>query len=263
MILKIKHHFLWVLFLFISNCATSQIDSVPVETDPGPAEVDEQKAKPINGYPIGVGDEVKITVWKNGDLTRTIRVGPSGTIFYPLVGEIPAKGIGTEDLRKKITQGLDNYIISPQVNVDITAFRSRKLYVVGEVERPGRLIIEDHTNIMDALTLAGGMTIHANEKNVILVRQSPSQLQLHVINIKNLYYEADLTQLVYLQSGDIVFVPPTYIEQVARFFDYVRRIFRGITAAQWSIILGDQIYDIVTGQKGDGDRTIIIQDQTD
>jgi polysaccharide export outer membrane protein len=258
-----RYYLCGLLFFFIFNCAASQIDSVPVETKPDPPEVEKQTAEPINGFPIGVGDELKITVWKNDDLNRTIRVSPSGTIFYPLVGEIQVAGHGTEDVRKRIAQGLSTYLISPQVNVDISTFRSRKVYVLGEVIRPRRLVIEDNINIMDALTMAGGVSIHANMEKVILVRSSPSEMQIQSLNLEDLIRKGDASQMAYLQSGDIVFVPPSQIEEVARFFDYVRRIFRGILEVQRTIILGDEIYDIIQNEDDVTTRRIIIEADDD
>ena len=254
-----RNYVFGALFIFILNCASAPIDSVPEEPQPEPPEVEEPAPEPINGFPIGVGDELKITVWKNDDLNRIIRVSPTGVIFYPLVGEIKVSGIGTENLRKLITEGLSSYLMSPQVNVDISTFRSRKVYVMGEVEKPKRLIIADHINIMDALTLAGGMTIHANKEKVILVRLSSSQIQLQALNIENLIREGDVDQMAYLQSGDIVFVPPTKIEEVARFFDYVRRIFRPIVDIERSIILGDEIYRILNGENRTRNITIDVE----
>lgn len=243
-----RYYLFGILFFFILNCATSQIDTVPVETEPEPPVVEEQTAEPINGFPIGVGDELKITVWKNDDLNRTIRVSPTGAIFYPLVGEIQVAGLGTEDLRKQITQGLSTYFYSPQVNVDIAAFRSRKIYVLGEVKKPRRLVIEDHINILDALALTGGATIHANMEKVILVRLSSTEIQLQPLNIESLIREGDASQMVYLQSGDIIFVPPSQMEEVARFFDYVRRIFRAVVDVERTVILADEIYDIIQNE---------------
>lgn len=254
-----RYHFFWVLFFFIFSCATSQVYPVPVETEPEAHQIGKQTAEPVDGFHIGVGDELKITVWKNDDLNRIIRVSPTGVIFYPLVGEIKVSGIGTENLRKQITEGLSSYLMSPQVNVDISTFRSRKVYVMGEVENPKRLIIADHINIMDALTLAGGMTIHANKEKVILVRLSSSQIQLQALNIENLIREGDVDQMAYLQSGDIVFVPPTKIEEVARFFDYVRRIFRSVVDVERTIILGDEIYRILKGENRTRNITIDVE----
>ena len=68
---------------------------------------------------------IKITVWKHDDLTRTLRIDPSGKVFFPLVGEVDAAGLSAKDLRRTITDGLRRYIEDPQVNIDIISFRSR------------------------------------------------------------------------------------------------------------------------------------------
>ena len=93
-------------------------------------------------------------------------------------------------------------------------------------------------------------------EKVILIRVYTYEIHLRSLNIEKLLRKADIDQMVYLQSGDIVFVPPTKIEEVARFFDHVRRIFRPLVDVERTIILGDEIHKIITGE--DTERDIII-----
>jgi protein involved in polysaccharide export with SLBB domain len=116
---------------------------------------------------------------------------------------------------------------------------------------------------MDALTLAGGPTIHANMYKLILVRQSSNEMLVQSINVDRILTQGDASQMVYMASGDILFVPTVNMENVARFFDRVRRIFRAIVDVERSIILGDEVYDILRGEDRESTRRIIIEGDDD
>lgn len=225
------------------------------EKIPVPAEAAEKEAQAVSGFVIGPGDELKISVWKNQDLDRTLRVDPLGDIFFPLAGKIHAEGMGTEDLREKITAKLGRYISNPQVNVEVVNFRSRKIYITGEVQRPGRLVIEDSLNIMDAVSISGGFTNDADKKKVILIRPSDAVLEISTFNVENLLEEGDLTQMVSLKKGDMIYVPPTKIANLARYCDNLARILAPVLNFERAVVLGDEIYKIINGTR---DNTTVI-----
>lgn len=201
------------------------------------------------GFVLGVGDEVKITVWRQDDLNRVLRIDPSGKIFYPLVGEIDVAGLSAEELRRIITEGLSDYIDNPQVNVNITSFRNRKIYVLGEVNKPGILVIEDAMNIMDALLNSGGLTRDADKKKIILIRNHPDQIELRSIDIKSLFDTGDNSQMVALQKDDIIYVPPSFVANVDRFFEHVAKIIYPIAETERAILLGDAIWELIAGER--------------
>jgi polysaccharide export outer membrane protein len=200
------------------------------------------------GFILGVGDEVKVTVWKQDDLNRVLRIDPSGKVFYPLVGEIDVAGLSAEELRKIITEGLSDYIDNPQVNVDMISFRSRKIYVLGEVKKPGILVMEDSMNIMDALLHSGGPTLQADQKKIILIRSYPEQIELQAIDLKSLFDTGDKDQMVALQENDIIYVPPSFVANVDRFFEHVAKVIYPIAEIERAVVLGDAIYRIFTGR---------------
>lgn len=200
------------------------------------------------GFILGVGDEIKVTVWKQDDLNRVLRIDPSGKVFYPLVGEIDVAGLSAEELRRIITQGLNDYIDNPQVNVDITSFRSRKIYVLGEVNKPGILVMEDSMNIMDVLLQSGGPTRAADQTKIILIRSHPDQIELQSIDIKSLFDTGDKSQMVALQKDDIIYVPPSFVANVDRFFEHVAKIIYPIAEIERATLLGDAIWKLFRGE---------------
>lgn len=238
------------IFVLVCGCSPSTRvkETKMVETGRGNVQVGSKRGEAAErGFVLGVGDEVKITVWKHNDLDRVLRIDPAGKIFYPLVGEVQAAGLSTNELREIIARGLAGYIVDPQVNIEMQVFRSQKVYVLGEVRQPAVLPFSNPMNVLDALLLAGGFTREADEKKVILIRSYPEMMELNFIDIMDLLKKADMKQLSVLQKDDIVYVPPSFIANVDRFFQHLNTIFAPIIGIEKSVILGDEIYRIMQG----------------
>ncbi len=207
----------------------------------------DREAPEVDGFPIGIGDELRITVWKNDDLTRELRVSPSGVIFFPLVGEIEVVGTGTEDLRRMITERLQEYLADPQVNVDIVKFRSRKVYVLGEVQNPGMVVIEDSATLLDAVMSAGGFTADADLENVLLVQRVATEVHLGMVDMRAGFEGRSKAFTTLLKGGDVVYVLPTRIADAGRFFRHVSEVIRPFVEMERVIIYGDKVERILGG----------------
>lgn len=230
------------------GCFTTQRTmEPPIQVSESPEKGDAQQAN--RETVLGVGDEIKVTVWRKDDLTRTLRIGSSGIIFFPLVGEIQAAGLTPEQLHTRITEGLEKYFTNPQVNVDVVSFRSRRVYILGEVRNPGMFFIEDSMKVLEAISLAGGFTLDANTKNVILIKQSQHQIELSSLDLKALLKRGEPEQNVLLQKGDIVYVTPTVIADIERFMRRFYAIIEPIVELERGVIFGDEIADIITGKE--------------
>ncbi|WP_417615576.1 polysaccharide export protein [Oceanisphaera sp.] len=163
-------------------------------------------------YLVGPGDVLSVTVWDHPELTTPAGqyrsseeagnwVHTDGTMFYPYIGNIQVAGLKVSEVRDLISKRLARYVESPQVDVTIAAFRSKWVYVTGEVENPGTLPITNiPLTLVDAVSKAGGVTEHADWQTVVLNRGE----QTYRFSLRDLYKDGDVSQNMLLQPNDVI-----------------------------------------------------------
>jgi polysaccharide export outer membrane protein len=160
-------------------------------------------------YTVKPGDTLAIAVWKEPDLTgNAFLVRPDGTFTFPLVGQIDARGKGVVELQTLLTTRIRKYIADPVVTVSVQEIKGNKIYVIGQVTKPGDFIVNPRVNVMQALSMAGGTTAFASLKDIMILRRTPDGQQSALpFHYNDVVHGKDLQQNIDLQAGDIVVVP--------------------------------------------------------
>ena len=167
----------------------------------------DQNAVDHSEYKIGPQDFIRIDVWKEDQLTRTVPVRPDGKITLPLLNDVQAAGLTPMELAKVIREGLKKYINEPQVTVSVTEINSRRVYVTGEVTRPGTLPLLPNMTVLQALTSSGGFTQFAKIKSIYVLRTTDGKQERLPFNYKEVVNGQKPDQNIQLQPGDVIVVP--------------------------------------------------------
>ena len=165
-------------------------------------------------YRIGAGDVLKITVWGHEDLTRTSVVAADGRMPFPLIGDVPVASLNPTQLEVRLRELLGVYVVDPQVTVVVQEYRSQKVFVLGEAEKPGTYALTGQATLLDILSQAGGPSKTAG-RQVIIVRFPRSEepvapgaagSRMLRSNLKALL-DGDARENVALESGDTIYIP--------------------------------------------------------
>jgi len=158
-------------------------------------------------YKIGPQDVLRIDVWKEAEISRSVPVRPDGKISLPLLNDVQAEGLTAMELSNVITEGLKKYITNPQVTVSISEINSRRVYVTGEVTRPGAFPLLPNMTVLQALTSAGGFTQFARTKKIYVLRSESGRPVKHPFNYNDVVKGNRQEDNIVLQPGDTIVVP--------------------------------------------------------
>ena len=158
-------------------------------------------------YIIGAQDVLNVSVWKEAELTRDVPVRPDGKISMPLLNDVQAAGLTPSQLAQQITGGLKKFLTDPQVTVIVTQINSQRVYILGEVMKPGAYPLLPQMTFLQALSSAGGFTQFANEKKIYLLRQENGKQDKHPFNYKDVIAGKTPEQNIVLKAGDTIVVP--------------------------------------------------------
>jgi polysaccharide export outer membrane protein len=170
------------------------------------SKTDSQTPIGTSQFTLGAADVIRVNVWKNADLSQTVTVGPDGFVSLPLLGDVRAAGMTANQLAQDLSSRLSSYVVSAQVTVSVVDIRSRQVYVMGQVGKPGGYPLIAPITVLQLIAQAGGLNTFANRKGIFILRGSKADLQ----RLKFNYISAirgDVNQNINLQPGDTVIVP--------------------------------------------------------
>jgi polysaccharide export outer membrane protein len=158
-------------------------------------------------YVIGADDVLDVSVWKEQELTRSLQVRPDGKISMPLVGDVQAAGLTPGQLAQSVSEKLKKYLTAPQVTVILTQINSQRVYVTGEVTRPGAYPVLPGMTILQAISSAGGLTQFANGKKIFLMRDENHIQTKYPFSYKEVLDGRKAEENRPVKAGDTIVVP--------------------------------------------------------
>lgn len=158
-------------------------------------------------YKIHAGDELEVAVWQDEKLLRKIKVRPDGKFSMPLAGEVVAAGRSVAQIQAELEGRLKKYIPDPVVTVSVVDIQGNRIFVIGQVNKPGMYVMNPQLNVLQALSMAGGTNPYAALNDIIVLRGTgPGQKPLP-FRYNDVSKGKSLEQNVLLESGDVIVVP--------------------------------------------------------
>lgn len=160
-----------------------------------------------DGYRIGPGDVLSISVWKNADLTKVVQVLPDGKISFPLIGQITAAEMTVAQLTKTLQEKIAPFSPEPEIAVEVQQVNSLMVYVIGRANHSGRFVLNGNINVLQALAMAGGLTPFAKRADIKVFRAEKEGTKVYPFDYDAVTEGDGLAQNIQLKRGDIIVVP--------------------------------------------------------
>lgn len=195
-----------VAFFVLAHISPAQ-DKIPSTQNTGKPVVQVATATAVpDSYVIGASDVILVSVLKEPTLTSSLLVRPDGMISMPLLGDIKAAGKTPLQLADEITAKLKKYIQDPNVTIVLSQMNSKKVYLIGEVGKPGPEELTPGMTLLQAIATAGGLTPYANAKKIYILRTEGGKQQKILVQYKQAL-RGDGSLNLSLNPGDTIIVP--------------------------------------------------------
>lgn len=219
---------------FLSSCAT--VSRVRLGNLFSKDEQKEEQYSKYEDYLLGPDDIVRIVVEQHPEWSGDFIVGPDGKVVIPGLGGIFAEGLSREEFGVSMEKHLEKYINNPRITVDIVQYASQVIYVLGEVNRPGRYsTMGKKLTLRDIVISAGFPTSYAAASRVFIISPSRKDPQRQVVNLHRILYRGELRRNIALKPGDVVYVPKNLLGIVSNFISSLLSPFSSISAARAAV----------------------------
>ncbi len=160
-----------------------------------------------SNYTIGPDDVLSVLFWREKDLSGDVTVRPDGKISLTLLNDVQAAGLTPEQLRDKVMEAASRYVTDPSVTIVVKTINSRKVYVTGQVNKPGTYPLTDTMTVLQMLALAGGLNDYAKQGEILIMRTEQGQTRSFKFNYGDVRKGKKLQQNITLVPGDTIVVP--------------------------------------------------------
>jgi polysaccharide export outer membrane protein len=185
-------------------------------------------AKPAYRYRLGPLDLVRVSVWGRPELLTETEIAPDGRVALPLAGVVPVGALTLDEAAERIATQLKEFVRDPIVTIELREVKSNLIHVVGEVRVPGSVPYHNGMTFLEAVQKSGSYIAEfANVSHFLLVRDPLGAKQCFVYDMDEMLTDPDGQKDVFLQPGDVVYVPPRYVTQFSR---WVNQALSPITA---------------------------------
>ncbi|MGO9952006.1 MAG: polysaccharide biosynthesis/export family protein [Dissulfurispiraceae bacterium] len=226
--------FYWMLFM--KSCS--------VVKNPSPLDNAQTKIYPVTvqDYRIQAGDQLDIKFFYNPELNESLTVRPDGRISLQLANEIMAYGLTPAELTKVLKEKYSTELDNPEVTVIVRSFSAQKVYVDGEVAKPGVVPLTGSMTLLQAMSQAGGVKDTAKTSEVVIMRRiSENKFNIYAVNVNKVIDGTDMSQDLPLMPFDIIYVPRTVIADLDIFVDqYLRKMLPISTGLTYNLYKGVQ-----------------------
>ena len=205
---KALYFFLIIMAFFLAGCRSNSFPfCLKGDNSTFPSPSTSTAKEQDDSYLIGPEDILEISVWKDPELSKQVVVRPDGKISFPLIGEVQAGDHSVEWLEEEIKKLINEYVPDAMVSVTIIQINRMKIYVLGKVARAGEYKIGRKLNVMQALSLAGGLSTFADADSILILRtEKGSQIKIP-FDYEEVKKGKNLEQNIILETGDVVVVP--------------------------------------------------------
>lgn len=177
------------------------------------ANILQEIRKKGSDYKISPADLLQVTVFREQDMDRTMRVSQNGEVSFPLVGNIKVGGLSQAEAENVFAEKLKEYIVSPQVTIFVKEYGNKKVFVLGEVTKPGsyELPPESKLTVLEAISLAGGFTaVAAKDRTRVIRASADGKSQSFTVEVSAITSSGQKDKDLPLEPNDVVFIPQSF-----------------------------------------------------
>ncbi len=193
--------------VFTVQYAAAQAPAPMHAAAPPPAAASAASAALPADYVIGPEDVLQVVFWREKDMSADVIVRPDGKISLPLLNDVVVAGLTPDQVRAYLTEAAKKFVEDPNATVVVKQINSRKVYITGNVERPGTFPLLRATTVLQLIALAGGLKEFAKAGDIVVVRNDAGQQGSFTFNYDDLKNRKNLSQNILLKPGDTVIVP--------------------------------------------------------